>query len=156
MTSIRYKLLWCLLSVILIVTTADAAPWDKSQQLTKMTEAYDTSKPETVEGTVEQFFEITPPKSPSLGIHMIVKAEHESIDIHLGPAWYIISSDNQIAIGSSIVSKGDRVKVVGVKFEGPLNPKYKLRGIRAAEVWKKEGLVFKLRDQNGKPLWSGY
>jgi hypothetical protein len=48
------------------------------------------------------------------------------------------------------------VKVIGAKFEGPMNPKLKLRGIRAAEVWEKNVIVFKLRDKNGKPLWSGY
>ena len=155
MTAFLYKAMGCLV-FIMLAATAYAAPWDKSQQLKKMTDAYDTSKSEAFEGTVEQFFEITPPKSPSLGVHMIVKAEAESVDIHLGPAWYITRSDNQIAIGDSKIYKGDLVKVVGAKFEGPLNPKYKLRGIRAAEVWKKGIMVFELRDKNGKPLWSGY
>lgn len=141
---------------MILTTTAYAAPWDKSQQLRKMTDAYDISKLESVEGTVDNIFEITPPNSPNSGVHIIVKAESESVDIHLGPGWYITHRDNILAIGDSTIARGDLVKVNGAKFEGPMNPKLKLRGIRAAEVLKKDVIVFKLRDKKGKPLWSGY
>jgi len=156
MTSKFEKVFFCSICALILATTVYAAPWDKSQQLNKMTEAYDVNKLETVEGTVDKIFEITPPKSPNPGVHMVVKTESDSVDIHLGPAWYITNRNNILAIGDSTVAIGDLVKVFGATFEGPMNPKLKLRGMRAAEVWKKDSLVFKLRDKTGKPLWSGY
>ncbi len=138
---------------ILLALTASAAhgaPWDNSQRLKKMAASYDVNNIETVEGVVEELYEITPHKSPNYGYHMIIKTDKEELNIHLGPGWYLKKLDN-------LIVKGDTVQVTGARSKEPMtHGNSTLRSIRAAEVKKNNVVVLKLRDKNGKPAWSGY
>lgn len=138
-----------MLLVLLMVSSVSAAPWDKSQRLKKMIEAYDTSNIETVEGEVVKLYEITPKNSPAFGFHIILNTGKESLNIHLGPGWYL----KNIA---SIIGEGDKISVTGARTKELTSyEKINYRSIRAAEIRKNNVLILKLRDANGRPLWSG-
>jgi hypothetical protein len=79
----------------------------------------------------------------SYGVHLSLKSDKETIDVHLGPGWYI---ENQ----SITIEPGDKVEILGsrIMFDGK-------PAIIAAEV--KEGdEILQLRDKNGFPAWSGW
>lgn len=133
---------------------ACSAPWDGSQRLSRMTTVYDVNQLETITGTVEKIYEKIPSTSAnanSAGYHMVIKTKTESVDIHLGPIWYIKSLEGKI-------DRGDIVQVSGSRAEGHVAEKGKisLREIRASEVKKGDEVVLKLRDRDGKPFWSNY
>lgn len=148
------RILIASLSLVLLASTAYSAPWDQSQRLTRMTNVYDANHIEAVQGIVESIYEKIPSSSSSpnsLGFHMILKTDTETIDIHLGPIWYLKTLEGKI-------DKGDMVKVVGSWAERHVHKdgKVAMKELRAAEVTKGSVVVLKLRDSTGKPLWSGY
>ena len=98
---------------------------------------------DTVSGEVLRIEAITPMKGMSYGVHLMVKAERETLSVHLGPAWYVENQDTKI-------EPKDKIEIIGsrITFEGkPV--------IIAAEVMKGNE-VLKLRDKNGFPFWSGW
>lgn len=78
-----------------------------------------------------------------LGVHLIVKTEKETIDVHLGPGWYIENQDVKIMPADKVEVKGSRITFQGKPV------------IIAAEVKKGEETL-KLRDENGFPVWAGW
>ena len=104
---------------------------------------YDPKTVETISGVVEKIEKITPMKGMSYGVHVLVKTEKETIDIHLGPGWYIENQDVKIM-------SGDKVEVTGSRITFQDKP-----AIIAAEV-KKGDEILKLRDENGFPAWAGW
>ena len=50
---------------------------------------YNPATVETVSGTVESVYEITPMRGMHSGIHLLLKTDKESMCVHLGPSWYI-------------------------------------------------------------------
>ncbi|HOT44706.1 MAG TPA: DNA-binding protein [Spirochaetota bacterium] len=75
------------------------------------------------------------------GIHVTLKADKGSIDVHLGPAFYL---DKKVTI-----AKGDVISVTGsrVTYDG-------VAAIIAREV-EKGGVKVQLRKDDGTPLWAG-
>lgn len=114
--------------------------WGAGSQYTRM---YNPATVVTVSGTVESVDKITPMKGMYSGIHLVVKTEKESLDIHLGPEWYIERLDTKI-------EKGDRVEVKGSKITYEGKP-----AIIAAEVKKGDNTLI-LRDSAGIPAWAGW
>ncbi|NJD55865.1 MAG: DNA-binding protein [Nitrospirae bacterium] len=104
---------------------------------------YNSATVVTVSGTVETVDKITPIKGMYSGIHLVVKTEKESIDIHLGPEWYIERLDTKI-------EKGDKVEVKGSKITYEGKP-----AVIAAEVKKGDNTLI-LRDSAGIPAWAGW
>ncbi len=104
---------------------------------------YNPATVETVTGTVESVDKITPQKGMQYGIHLKLKTEKETIQVHLGPGWFIERLDTKIMKGDTVEVKGSRVTVGGKP------------AIIAAEV-KKGGETLKLRDENGVPVWAGW
>ena len=104
---------------------------------------YDPKTVENISGEVIHVDKITPKKGMCYGIHITVKTDKETIDVHLGPGWFIENQDIQIAPKDKIEVKGSRIT-----FEGK-------PAIIAAEI-KKGDDILKLRDENGFPVWSGW
>jgi hypothetical protein len=104
---------------------------------------YDTKTVETISGVVEKVEKLTPMRGMSYGVHLLVKTEKETIDVHLGPDWYIDNQDVKIV-------PGDKVEVTGSRITFRSRP-----AIIAAEV-KKGDEVLRLRDPNGVPVWAGW
>ena len=104
---------------------------------------YDPKTVETIKGTVESVEKTIPMKGMNYGIHVMLKADKETIAVHLGPQWYIERQDVKIVKGDAIEVKGSRIT-----FD-------KKPAIVAAEV-KKGDQTLILRDANGIPAWAGW
>jgi Glu-tRNA(Gln) amidotransferase subunit E-like FAD-binding protein len=74
-------------------------------------------------------------------VHLLIKSAEETVEVHLGPEWYLKEQNFSI-------EPGDRIEVKGSRITFPRMP-----AIVAAEV-KKADRVLTLRDTNGIPLWS--
>ena len=114
--------------------------WGMGSQYNRM---YNPATVETVSGTVETVDKITPMKGMYSGIHIVIKTDKESIDVHLGPEWYIERLDTKIGKGDKVEVKGSRVTLSGKP------------AIIAAEV-KKGDSTLVLRDSAGIPAWAGW
>ncbi|HEX9020781.1 MAG TPA: DNA-binding protein [Nitrospirota bacterium] len=136
-------------SLLLAVSTVLAGPWGgwrgsggwgAGSQYNRM---YNSATVETVGGTVESVDKVTPMKGMHYGIHLTLKTGKETVDVHLGPEWYIERLDTKIEKGDAIEVKGSRVTIAGKP------------AIIAAEV-KKGDNVLVLRDSAGVPAWAGW
>jgi hypothetical protein len=104
---------------------------------------YDTKTVETIRGVVEKIEMITPMRGMSHGVHLLLKTKNKTLDVHLGPSWYIENQDVKIM-------PGDEVEVTGSRITFQNKP-----AIIAAEV-KKGDEVLRLRDSDGVPAWAGW
>ncbi len=104
---------------------------------------YDANSVETISGEVTAVAEMTPFKDMGRGVHLTLKADKDTISVHLGPAWYIERQDTKIAAGDRIEVKGSRITYQGKP------------AIIAAEIHKGDEVLM-LRDANGIPMWAGW
>jgi hypothetical protein len=102
---------------------------------------YDPKTLETVAGEVVSVDLVTPMKGMSRGVHLAVKTEKETLDVHLGPSWYLENQDVKLVPKDQVEVKGSRVTVAGKP------------ALIAAEVKKGDGVLV-LRDEKGFPAWS--
>ncbi len=114
--------------------------WGGGSQYNMM---YNTSTVETIKGEIVKIELVTPMKGMSRGVHLTVKTGKETIDVHLGPAWYIENQDVKLKVGDKIEVNGSRITLQGKPV------------VIAAEVKKGEEIL-KLRDERGFPLWAGW
>ncbi|MGE5174688.1 MAG: DNA-binding protein [Betaproteobacteria bacterium] len=114
--------------------------WGMGSQYQRM---FNPATVETVSGNVESVETIMPLKGMHSGIHLALKTDKGSLDVHLGPEWYIERLDTKIQKGDRIEVKGSRVTLAGKT------------AIIASEV-KKGDNVLVLRDDNGVPAWAGW
>jgi hypothetical protein len=99
---------------------------------------YDPKSMETVSGEVTQV-QTRGRRAKSLNLQ--VKTAKETLMVLLGPASYLEQQKMTLALGDKVEIKGSRIQ----------HPSQAL--LIAGEV-KKGDLVVKLRDDQGKPLWS--
>ncbi len=102
---------------------------------------YNPSTEATVNGTVEQVRTISGGRGWG-GIHLDLKTESGTLDVHLGPSAYLSSKGFQFAKGDKVEVTGSKVTVQGHE------------AIIAREV-KEGGKVLTLRNAQGIPQWSG-
>jgi hypothetical protein len=140
-----------LILIILFATESFAQPatgikwygsggWGPGTQYGRL---YNPKTVEPISGEVVSVDTITPLKGMSSGVHLMVKADQETISVHLGPAWYVQRQDIKIV-------PGDKVEITGSRITYQGKP-----AIIAAEA-KKGDEILKLRDENGLPVWSGW
>ncbi len=104
---------------------------------------YDVNSVITVTGMVEKV-EKRPGKAGSFfGVHLMLKTEKESFDVHLGPEWFVEDGESKFLIN-------DKVKVTGSRIMYKGRP-----AIIAKEIVKGDD-VLKLRDDRGFPSWRGW
>ena len=97
---------------------------------------YNPQTVETVTGEVAAM-ERTDMGRMQQGVHLSLKTDKETLPVFLGPAFYLEEQKFQ-------VNKGDKLQVKGSRVN---------QAMVAGEV-KKGDQVLKLRDDQGKPLWS--
>ena len=114
--------------------------WGTGSQYNRM---YNPATVETISGVVETVNKIKPAKGMYSGVHITVKTDKESADVHLGPEWYIERLDTKIEKGDKVEIKGSKVTIAGKP------------AIIAAEV-KKGDSTLVLRDSSGIPAWAGW
>jgi hypothetical protein len=101
--------------------------------------------PQTVE-TVNGLVVFIAPSSQKDGmperLHLTLKTDRETLEVFLGPSVFLEKQEVKIAALDKIQVTGSRVILQGKP------------AIIAAEIKKGEQLL-KLRDRDGRPLWSG-
>jgi len=101
---------------------------------------YDPKTVATVSGTVESVAMVE--NGHGQGVHATVKTAEGSMEIDLGPSFYVDAQPVKLAAGDSVTVTGSKI----TRGDRPV--------IIAAEVTK-GGQVLKLRDPStGVPLWS--
>jgi hypothetical protein len=101
---------------------------------------YNPATESTVKGTVEAVNQVTGRRGWG-GTHLQLKTESETLDVHVGPSWFL--SQNKMAF-----AKGDQIEVTGskVKFANT-------DALLAREITKGEQKLT-LRNERGFPVWS--
>ncbi len=135
-----------IVAVLFASSLATAAPW-KGSGGWGMGSAYqrnfNPSTVETISGTVASVEQTKPMKGMYYGIHIMLKTEKETVEVHLGPGWYVERLDTKIEKGDKLEIKGSRVTMAGKAV------------IIAAEVKKGDNTLI-LRDSSGVPAWAGW
>jgi hypothetical protein len=105
--------------------------------------AYDPATETTVRGVIE---EVTRPMCPMMaekkGLHLTVKAGEQSYVVHLGPASFSEKHGFSPQAGAAIEVTGSRVQMEGKES-------------LLARKLVSGPLTLVLRDERGKPAWSG-
>jgi hypothetical protein len=94
-------------------------------------------------GTVDRVDRAAPAKGMCYGVTLKLKTEHSTLNVQLGPAWFVENQDFKIA-------PGDTIEVIGSRVSYDHKPL-----IIATEVIKGD-TALKLRDPNGSPVWCAW
>ena len=130
----------CLLLAAPALAQAPAAPPAKAPaKAPARAPEYDPKAEVTITGVVEDFHE-SKVRGDHPGLHLIVKTETETVEVHACPVRFM--SELEFAI-----EKGDTITVVGSRpGAGEV--------IVAREVTKGQTSLI-LRDKDGSPVWTG-
>lgn len=93
---------------------------------------FDPATVETGDGTIEKVV-------AQRGVHLVLKTAKETVEVALGPSWFIDNQEAKLQAGDSVSVRGSR---------GP-------SGIVAIDV-KRGGETLTLRDDDGTPLWAAW
>ena len=112
-----------------------------SAQMHGAVPVYNTSTEVTLKGYVEAVNQVQGPRGWG-GTHLSLKTDKETIDVHVGPSWFLTQNKMSFA-------KGDQIEVIGsrVKFG-------ETDALITREI-KKGGETLTLRNGQGFPIWSG-
>jgi hypothetical protein len=102
---------------------------------------YDPKTEVTLQVTVTRITTVEGPGAHS-GSHLLVKSPLETIEVVLGPQWYLADKKYVFAVG-------DVITVTGARFKRANSDAIMAREIKKGE----ETMTF--RDAKGFPLWSG-
>jgi hypothetical protein len=108
---------------------------------------YNTANEVTLKGTVEKVRNVTQPMMGSQnqnmgGIHLTLKTEKETVDVHVGPSWFVTEQKMSFAKGDKIEVTGSRVKMGETE------------AVLARQI-KKGSETLTLRNAQGMPAWAG-
>jgi hypothetical protein len=123
---------------LLAQAPAAPAPPAKAPAPAKAPE-YDPKAEITFKGTIEDFHESTT-RGDHPGLHLIVKTETESVEVHACPVKFMKELDFPL-------DKGDAVTVIGSRPGGT--------GIVVAREITKGQTSLTLREKSGAPIWVG-
>jgi hypothetical protein len=123
---------------LLAQAPAAPAPPAKAPAAAKAPE-YDPKAEVTFKGTVEDFHE-SQMRGDHPGLHLIVKTETESIEVHACPVRFMKELDFAL-------EKGDAVTVIGSRPGGT--------GVVVAREITKGQTSLTLREKSGAPIWVG-
>jgi hypothetical protein len=103
---------------------------------------YDPRTEETLHGTVKAVTEHAGRGYAGAGVHVTLRLDSGTVEVHLGPASFLRESGLEIAQGDAIEVVGSRVKADHGDY------------VIAREVRRGDRVVT-LRDAAGVPVWSG-
>lgn len=103
---------------------------------------YNTATEVTLKGSVEAVNQVQGPRGWG-GTHLSLKTDKETIDVHVGPSWFLTQNKMSFA-------KGDRVEVTGSRV------KFGDQDALIARQIRRGGETFILRDKLGFPAWSAH
>jgi hypothetical protein len=102
---------------------------------------YDPDAEITIAATIEEVNEEGGDRG-MIGTHLVVKADEETLDVHLGPSTYLADQ-------GFVFDKGDHIELTGSKVKED-----DATFLIAREV-KKGDKLLTLRDEQGRPAWAG-
>jgi hypothetical protein len=102
--------------------------------------AYDAATEVTLKGSVEAV-KATGRMEGRGGTHLTIKTEKETIDVRVGPTWFLAEHKMSFV-------KGDKVEVTGSHV------KFGTEEVVLAREIKKGDQTLPLRDKQGMPVWS--
>lgn len=130
-------LLFAGLTLALAAAVAAQGPTDK------IGPRFDPATVESLEGTVEEVKLLSFGRGRmGGGVHLMVNTGEETLEVHLGPRFYLEDNDFEIETGEEVEVTGSRVTLAG-------QPALLAREIRVGEY------KLELRAQDGTPLWAG-
>lgn len=103
---------------------------------------YDPDTVTTLRGTVDATTVVPARGGRAGGMHVALKADGQTMDVHLGPTWFLQREGIELTKGDAVEVTGSVVDLEGATF------------LIAREL-KKGQKVLKLRDEQGIPAWSG-
>lgn len=109
--------------------------------LTQAIARYDPATVETISGEVVSIVKISSQRGQGYGVHLLLKNEAETIEVHLAPEWYLDGQNFSLQVGDRLEIKGSRVT-------------YETKPIIIAAEVTQGDQVLRLRNDNGVPLWS--
>lgn len=136
MKPVRLAILLCSAAILILPTLAGQA----GKGVGKSARQYDPAAETTIRGAILEVQQYQHGRAP--GMHLIVKSEAETLDVHLGPSAYISNQGFAFA-------KGDSIEILGAKTTIGTQ-----KVIIAREVTKDAKKLI-LRDATGRPLWAG-
>jgi hypothetical protein len=95
---------------------------------------------ETINGEIIDVYEATSRNGYRSGLHLLVKTDENTFDVHLGPIWYLEQENFSFEPGDSLEIKGD------------LLTDSQMPTMIAIEV-KKGNELLTLRDEDDFPMW---
>lgn len=101
---------------------------------------YDAATEITVKGSVEAVKQWTGTQGWN-GTHLRLKTDKETLDVHVGPSWFLAKNDISFANGDQIEVTGSKVKFGNAD------------ALLAREITKGTTKLV-LRNEKGFPLWS--
>lgn len=102
---------------------------------------FDPSTVETIRGVVVSVERFTPLRQMGYGLLVVLETPGETIDVHVGPGWFVAEQDFPI-------NPGDRLTVRGSRILFQESPAIIATELRSGER------ILKLRLDNGQPVWS--
>lgn len=138
----RMKVWGIALSVLLLTGASVAFGQQGTGQGRQGPRYYNPATETTVKGTIEQVRQVNGRKGWWTGTHLTLKTAKETLDVHIGPSWFLAEKKFSVAKGEQIEVTGSKIKYQGAD------------AIIAREV-KKGKQVLVLRNAQGIPEWSG-
>lgn len=146
-TNLNFVIFKAMIFVLALIVTGESfaqngrksGGWGQGNQYGRM---FDAKTVETIIGEVISVEKIVPIKGMSMGVHLMVKTNKETISVHLGPQWFLDQQDFKVIPRDKIEIKGSRITYGG-----------KPAIIAAAII--KDNKTLLLRNLNGTPVWSG-
>jgi hypothetical protein len=102
---------------------------------------YNPATEVTLKGSVEAVNQVKGPQGWG-GTHLSLKTEKETIDVHVGPSWFL--AQNKVSF-----AKGDQVEVTGSRV------KFGDQDALIAREINKGSETLTLRNTQGFPVWAG-
>ena len=56
----------------------------------------------TIHGTIDSLAQVTPMRGMGMGVHVMLKTDAETVDVQLGPLWYLESQDADLKVGDTV------------------------------------------------------
>lgn len=103
--------------------------------------AFDEKALAEVAGTVEKVVRVD--RGRHEGVHWMLKTAAETIEVHVGPSWFLERQEPLIAEGDAVTVRGSWVTVDGKK------------ALVAVSV-AKDADTLELRSEDGRPRWMGW
>jgi hypothetical protein len=134
------------LSLVLVVVTfalaADTPPTSQGSG-PGARRRYDPATVETISGDVVRIDRIPKRRGNGTAVHLAVRVEGgDTVDVRLGPAWWIDGQKVRVKEKDKVEVKGSRVTIAGTPV------------VIAAVVTKNEKTLL-LRNDAGVPAWAG-